>query len=65
MRALKNSLILGHSDLGYDLVKLEDLVQIMESLGLTEKKPVSKKHLSFEKLDLKSRRIMNRLGGYL
>ena len=37
----------------------------MESMGLSEKKPVSKKHLAFEELDLKSKRIINRLNFYM
>ena len=47
------------------LVKLEDMIALMESMGIQEKKPESKKHLVFERLDLKSRRLLNRLREYI
>lgn len=37
----------------------------MKSFGLKEDIPKSKKHLNYETLDLKSKRIMNRLCNYL
>jgi len=41
------------------------MIALMESMGIQEKKPESKKHLVFEKLDLKSRRLLNRLREYI
>lgn len=43
----------------------EDLVKVMLSFGIREHKPRSKKHLNYETLDLKSKRILNRLSNYL
>lgn len=37
----------------------------MLSFGIRELKPRSKKHLNYESLDLKSKRILNRLSNYL
>jgi len=38
---------------------------LMESFGVVERKPKSKKHLNYEQLDLKSIRILNRITKYL
>jgi hypothetical protein len=37
----------------------------MKSFGVTEDYPKSKKHLNYTGLDLKSKRILNRLSNYL
>lgn len=62
---LKQALVQGQVPGAVELVRLDDLVNLMETLGIQEKKPRSKKHLIFDQLDLKSRRILNRLSKYL
>ena len=44
-----------------DLVRVEELCSLFGDLGVEEMKPKSKKHLNFDDLDLKSKRILNRI----
>jgi hypothetical protein len=51
--------------LGTEFIVFDDVNKILKSLGLIEDIPKSKKGLFYEILDLKSKRIMNRLCLYL
>jgi len=44
---------------------LEELIKVLKSFGVFEDLPKSKKHLNYEKVDLKSKRILNRLSIFL
>ncbi len=47
------------------MVLLEELIKIFSKFGILEKRPKSKKHLDYDTIDLKSRRILNRLASHL
>lgn len=47
------------------LIQLDQILSIMRNLGVREDIPRSKKHLNYEKLSLKSKRIINRICSYL
>jgi len=48
------------------MISVDELVEVMESsFGLKEDKPKSKKHLNFEVLNPKGKRVMNRLVAWL
>jgi len=44
---------------------IELAIEVLKNFGIKEDLPKSKKHLNYETLDLKSKRIMNRLIIYL
>lgn len=46
-------------------VVVEDMCQVLKSFGVREDIPKSKKYLNYNKLDLKSKRIINRFSNYL
>lgn len=48
-----------------DKIIIDDLCLVMKSFGVKEELPRSKKHLNYDTLDLKSKRILNRLFKYL
>ena len=48
-----------------NLIIFEEINRVMTCLGSREDHPISKKHLNYELLDLKSKRIMNRLCNHL
>ena len=59
-------LVLQQSKLAkYQLILLEDVNQIMASFNLVERMPKSRKGLQYEQLDMKSKRILNRIVEYL
>lgn len=45
--------------------RLDQVLKIMRNFGIREGLPRSKKHLNYENLNLKSKRIINRLCMYL
>lgn len=57
--------IFEHRPLKKKLCIFEDLVLVMKSFGIFEKVPKSKKHLNYNNLDLKSKRILNRISNHL
>lgn len=46
-------------------IVFDELVKVMKSFGIREDLPRSLKHLNYEMLDLKSKRILNRVSNYL
>ena len=48
-----------------DKIILDEIIKVMRSFGIKEDMPKSKKHLNYDSLDLKSKRILNRLFNYI
>ena len=49
----------------YKLIRLDDVNAVFKSFGVVDDTPSSRRGLTYENLDLKSMRIINRLVQYL
>lgn len=52
--------VFGIKELGKEYMLLDDVTEILKHFGITEDLPKSKKHLNYQILNLKSKRIINR-----
>lgn len=50
---------------GFKIILLDQATDLLKKFGAKDDMPKSKKHLNYEKLNLKSKRILNRLYNHI